>query len=342
MKKITILLLVSFLMTPIFVSAQRIKSMTIDGLTSCVPLGYFNPKNGTRTGIGEIVYPAGTDLSNVTVHLNSGEDPIVAPSPLPTNWTSTVTGIKVQQKDNVNEKADYNITVKVINPAPLPLEITTGADGDFDSNSWTPSTVGWAGACIDKDRDVVRFGSANRSFVIAFSDVPDVLSYKIKFNGTWDEKPKNVFDIDVSEDGVNWTSLVKYDKNNPMPESSTEMEEDLNSKVRYVRWVFTARDSKGGSVLLENISVTKGSGTDVKNVYLEKIGANFLQANNTLVLKDNSLVSKLSVYNVSGSMIYQVNNPKNCVDLSILTAGVYFVSMETVDGLIVSKKLLKK
>ncbi len=344
MKKITIFLLVSFLMTPIFVSAQRIKSMTIDGLTSCVPLGYFNPKNnGAKKGIGEIIYPAGTDLSNVTVNLDAGADPIVAPDPLPKDWTSTVTDIKVEKQDDPSQWAEYDITAKVINPAPLPLEINTGSDGDFDSTSWTTATKGWAAACIDtKDayKSFVRFSSEKRSFVIAFTDAPDKLTYKIKFNGVWADKPDNIFDVDASEDGVNWTSLVKYDSSNPMPESATQIEEDLDSKYRYVRWVFTKRHSKGGSIVLEDIKVTKTT-SSVQDIYLEKIGARFLETSNTLVLKDNSLVSRLSVYNLTGTMLYSENTPQNRIELANLTTGVYFISMETTNGLVVSKKILK-
>ncbi len=347
MKKVTIFLLVSFLMTPIFVSAQRIKSMTIDGLTSCVPLGYFNPKNNndTKKGIGEIIYPAGTDLSNVTVSLDAGADPIVSPNPLPTDWTSTVTDIKVEKQGDPNTWAKYDITAKVINPAPLPLEINTGSDGDFDSTSWTTATQGWAGACIDtKDtyKSFIRFSSAKRSFVVAFTDAPDKLTYKIKFNGTWADKPDNVFDIDASEDGMNWTSIVKYDSSNPMPESATQIEDDLDSKYRYVRWVFTQRHSKGGSIVLEDITVTKDTASSIRNIYLKKIGVRFSNVSNTLVLGDNSLVKKLSVYNLAGTMLYSENAPQNRIELANLSAGVYLVSIETVDGVIVSKKILKK
>ncbi|HOV84088.1 MAG TPA: hypothetical protein PLE52_04650 [Paludibacteraceae bacterium] len=259
MKK-SVYLLVLFLLSSFILKSQRINDMTIKGIKSCVPFTAFTPKNNSTidVGDGQIVYPVGTDLNNVSVNFTIGKNmTIEEPNPLPKNWTSTVTGIKVVNLVT-GDWALYNITAKVINPAPLPLEIKTGTNGKFNSSSWTPSTLGWAAACIDKNKDIIRFGSANRSFVVAFTDQPDSLYFTPKFSGTDWETNTYVFDVDGSPDGVNWTSIVQYNKNNPMPDlsSATVVGEKIDKNYRYIRWIYTTRGGKT-NVLLENIKVTK-------------------------------------------------------------------------------------
>lgn len=255
MKKTTLLL--SLLLIAVAISAQRISSLTIDGKTSCVPFAALNPTNNSETvlGDGQIIYPDGTDFSNVNVSLNVGTDSNVeSPVPLPTDWSSTVSGIKVTKND-LSSWAKYNITLKKIKAAALPLEIKTGS-GFFDSNSWTTSTVGWAGACIDKSQTLIRFGSAKRSFMVAFNSAPDSLIYTIKYlSSPW--STSNVFDVDGSVDGISWTSIVQYNANNAMPLTSPAVITRLkiSSEYRYIRWIYTTRVATA-NVSLENIKVT--------------------------------------------------------------------------------------
>ncbi len=341
MKKLVLLLIVCVSASYSF--SQRISQMTIEGKPSSVPFAAFNPTNNSTTtvGDGQIIYPPATDLSNVNVTLNVGTAAtITEPTPFPTNWTSTVTGIKVVDNADANKWALYNITAKVIKPATLPLEIKTGA-GNFDSNSWTTETIGWAAAAIDKNRDLVRFGSANRSFMIAFSDAPDSLYYTIKFLATpWDTG--NVFDVDGSVDGVNWTSIRQYNATEAMPLSSptvvTEIKLD-NANYRFIRWIYTTR--KSGNVSVENILVTKAdAASSVNDIYKKQIGAYI--SGNELILKDNSMVSELSVYNTAGVLLKSQVSPQQTTTLSNLAQGVYIVKMKLDNGAVVADKLIKK
>lgn len=320
--------------------------MTIEGKPSSVPFAAFNPTNNSLTvpGDGQIVFPAGTDLSNVNVTLNVGTAAtITEPNPLPTNWTSTVSGIKVVDNADANKWALYNITTKVIKPGTLPLEIKTGS-GNFDSNSWTTSTVGWAAACIDKTQTLIRFGSANRSFMVAFDSAPDSLYYTIKALGTW-EGSNNVFDIDGSADGITWTSIKKYNSTEIMPPSSPAVIAKLklsNPEFRYIRWVYTTRNASPGNfnVSLENVLVTKNTASSVKDTYIKQIGAYIL--GNELILKDNSIVSELSVYNMAGILLATHVFPQKSVTLSNFNQGIYIVKMKLQNGAVVADKLLKR
>jgi hypothetical protein len=258
MKKITLLLVL--LVLAIATHSQRISDLTIQGITASAPFAAFTPTNNSETalGEGEMIVTNNVDLSNVNVSLNVGTDSyVVSPNPLPTNWSSKVLGIKVTKND-LSAWAKYNVTIKKINPAPLPLEIKTGT-GNFNPTSWTPETLGWAGVCIEKNYTLIRLNSGKRSFMVAFDSAPDSLIYTIKYLTTpFPTDNSVIFDVDGSVDGVNWTSINQYNGTNPMPLSSPAVVAKLkiNPEYRYVRWIYTKRAS--ANVNIENILVTRG------------------------------------------------------------------------------------
>ncbi len=345
MKK-NVLLFILLLSSSFLLKAQRIIDMTIEGVPSCVPFAAFNPTNNSTTAIGDgqIVYPAGTDLSNVTVTLTTGADVIIEePVPLPTNWTSTVTGIKVVST-STGSWALYNITAKIINPAPLPIEIKTGTTGNFNSSSWTPSTLGWAAACIDKDKNTIRFGSLKRSFVVAFTDQPDSLYFTPKFSGTDWETNTYVFDVDGSPDGVNWTSIVQYNKENPMP--GTVVGKKLDKNYRYIRWIYTTRGGSG-NVTVDNVKVTKDLSNSIKDVYTDEfkeivpaLKANYVK--NSLEFQHNELISKVSVLELNGCRLINMNGNITSLDVSNLISGMYLVNIQTTNGKSLTYRFVKE
>lgn len=346
MKKIT-LVTVCMLLACSTMFAQRISDLTVEGATALTPFGAFNPKNnGGRTGIGEIIYKNTTDLSNVNVTLNVGSTATVTePSTWPTDWSSTVSGIKVESTES-SDWADYNITIKKINPGTLPMEISTGTDGDFDSDSWTPETVGWAGAAIDRGKSVIRFGSANRSFVVAFKDAPDKIKFTMKSLGDWDTEVENIFDVEASPDGENWTTVIKYSKTELMPPSSppTEREFQLDPEARFVRWVYSVRDKASGggfNVLLEDVSITKLANS-IDDIKKSEIGAKFISERNLLTFNDNISIKKISLYAISGATVYEQSTPEKSIVLPNLGKGVYLLKMNLKDGFAITEKLIKK
>lgn len=350
MKKITLLLL--FIVATVSLSAQRISALTIEGVPSCVPFASFTPTNYDSSkpaqtpvpGVGEIIYPDGTDLSNVNVSLNVGADSYIEiPNPLPTDWSSTVSGIRVTK--TVSPPViwgEYNITLKKIKPAALPLEIKTGA-GNFDSNSWTTSTVGWAGACIDKSQTLIRFGSAKRSFMVAFSNAPDSLIFTIKALGTW-VGSNNIFDVDGSVDGINWTSIIQYNATTPMPPSSPAVIARLKiaSEYRFIRWIYTTRNAAPGNfnVSLENILVTKDTSTGILTP--EEQGVKIYNAgNNSLHLVNADQVKSLKVYHVSGALVLDEMYPSSVISANTLVPGMYIGEVGLKSGNVITTKFFK-
>lgn len=339
MKKITLLLL--FIVATVSLSAQRISALTIEGLPSCVPFAAFNPTNNSETvlGDGQIVYPDGTDFSNVNVSLNVGTDSYVeSPNPLPTDWSSTISGIKVTKND-LSSWAKYNVTLKKIKPAALPLEIKTGT-GNFDSNSWTTSTVGWAGACIDKNQTLIRLGSAKRSFMVAFSNAPDSLIYTIKYlSSPW--STSNVFDVDGSVDGINWTSIVQYNATNAMPLTSPAVVTRLkiSSEYRFIRWIYTTRVATA-NVSLENILVTKDTSTSVLTPMEQGVRI-FNAGNNLLRLENADQVKSLKIYHVSGALVHDEKHPSADINIYSLVPGVYIGEISLKSGNVITTKFFK-
>jgi hypothetical protein len=58
-------------------------------------------------------------------------------------------------------------------------------------------------------------------------------------------------------------------------------------------------------------------------------------------VSNNTIINKVSIYNVLGSLVLQSNNPINSIDVSKLSSGLLFVQLETDQG-IVSKKIIKE
>lgn len=340
MKKITLLLL--FIVATVSLSAQRISALTIEGVPSCVPFASFTPTNNSLTapGDGQIIYPDGTDFSNVNVSVSYGtEATLDAPVPWPTDWTNTITGVKITSTVSPFNWALYNITLKKIKPAALPLEIKTGA-GNFDSNSWTTSTVGWAAACIDKNYSLIRFGSAKKSFMVAFNSAPDSLIYTIKFLTTaW--STSNVFDVDGSTDGINWTSIIQYNATTPMPLSSPAVVTRLkiSPQYRYVRWIYTTRVVTA-NVSLENILVTKDTSTSVLTPMEQGVKI-FSAGNNLLRLENADQVKSLKVYHVSGALVLDEMHPSADISINSLVPGVYIGEISLKSGNVITTKFFK-
>lgn len=343
--KRTTLFLASFILMLSAAFSQRISTMTVTGVPSCVPFAAFNPTNNSTTAIGDgqIIFPPTVDLSNVTVTFDCGTDASVTePTTLPTDWTSTINGIKVTKTDN-SSWAIYNVTAKKINPGTLPMEIKTGA-GNFDSNSWTSATVGWAGACIDKNQVLIRFGSAKRSFMVAFDSAPDSLYYTIKALGTWTGS-NNVFDVEGSADGINWTSIMQYNMANIMPPSTSNESAKIelnNQTFRFIRWIYSVRNAAPGNfnVSLENVKVTKKAASSVQQVLWNEIGAYI--SGNALIWKADQNIAEVSIHSLNGSLISKQSVSGQSLMLPhSMSRGAYLVTFKLQSGEIVSNKLIK-
>jgi hypothetical protein len=340
MKKTTFLL--ALLVLAISSQSQRISDLTIQGITASAPFAAFNPTNNSETvlGDGQMIVTNDVDLSNVNVSLNVGTTAFVeAPNPLPTDWSSTVSGIKVSLND-LSSWAKYNITIKKIKPAPLPLEIKTGT-GNFDPTSWTPQTVGWAGVCIEKNFTLIRLNSVKRSFMVAFNSAPDSLIYTIKYLTTsFPADGTVIFDVDGSADGVNWTSINQYNGTNPMPLSSPAVVARLKiaPEYRYVRWVYTKRATT--NVNIENILVTKDTTTSVATGIAPTVKL-YPLGNQALRLEGAEEVASVQLYSVAGVLLLEARNPSTDIQLDNLLSGVVIGKITLKNGAVVSSKIIR-
>ena len=331
MKRITFLFMMSMMV--LFAQAQRISNLTIDGYTALTPFGAFNP-SGNNPGDGQIVYPNNVDLSNVNVTLTAGSS-VIEPDPLPTDWSSTVTGIVVSEG---SKSATYDITIKKINPTNLPFEILTGA-GKFDSNSWTSETVGWAGAAIDRNQNNIRFGSAGRSFVVAFNNAPDSLYYTIKYLATpYPADGSVIFDVDESSDGLIWTSVHQYNAVNVMPLASPAVKADfkLLNGTRYVRWTYTKRAS--ANVALDYVLVTKDIGVSVNAIHKN---TKITYHNGVLNFNDIDGIAQVEIYDITGTKRFQTQSISKSMDVSSLQSGVFVGKITYADDVVRTVKFVK-
>lgn len=343
MRKITLIIL-SFALV-LNMQAQRIGAITIDGVQACTPVGAFNPTNNdaTKPGDAQVVFPVGTDLSNVNVSINVGKDAsIVEPITLPTDWTSTVEDIKVEKTDQT-AWALYSITLKAIKPASLPLEIKTGA-GNFNSSSWTTETVGWAGAAIDKDQNLIRFGSPNRSFVVAFepeaSYAPDSVYFTMNYLASGDPFPTDgsvTFDVDGSADGVNWTLVHQFNASNPMV-TGERLSLGLSQSYRYLRWMFTKRAKS--NISLENIIVTQSLPTGFKTYTTQDVKI-YAAHNGSFQLTNSDLVQDIRIFDITGKLITAINHPTENLQLNNLTSGIYISEISLKNGQVLSSKIIR-
>lgn len=338
MKKV-FLLSMAF-MTVVSLFGQRISSFSIEGITSCGPSSAFNPSNNSETTIGDlqIVFPAGTDLSNVTPVFDCGTNASVVTTPIPTDFTSPVKKLKVEMSDH-SSWALYDITCKVIKPVALPFSVFMTSP-TTSSDSWTTSTEGWAAARIDKGQTIARFGGAKANLIVAFSDRPDSLYYSINAAGTLEAT--SIFDVEESADGINWTILEKFDANNAMPIGAATPAEKakkckLKSTTRYIRWFFNTRTSV--NVTVQNISVTKSDETGITNIFAASTKV-FVQ-NGSLNIVSNEIITGLEIFALNGQLLAKIDNPASQVNIADLLAGCYIVKLKNATGQTAVSRFIK-
>ena len=57
--------------------------------------------------------------------------------------------------------------------------------------------------------------------------------------------------------------------------------------------------------------------------------------------QNNIIIHKIAIYNTLGSLVVQINNPTNSIDISKLATGLLFVQLETDQGIVI-KKVIKE
>ncbi len=336
MKKI-FTLIAAIALTTTAANAQRIYDITFDGVTPLSKCGYKNPSGTTTPGLLEVVFPEGTDLSNIkATPVPSDAITTITTTPLPTNFTNSVL-FDVKKEDATATPvvplttASYNVVFRTIKAASLPLNV------DFSSTNlpvWNSSIVGWAATCVNETKSAMSFENTNRGLILAFKDAPATLSYKILSSGTWGT---GVFDVEESSNGMVWTSVCQYTATIGAESSKSH---DLKGTTRFVRFNYTFRN--GANVSVNNFAVTKGTGTAISTEEASAVNAFMAQGTKNLTITNAAEVSKLEVVNMVGQTVLSVAKPENNIALGQLSNGVYLVKFALNNGKIATAKIIVK
>lgn len=114
------------------------------------------------------------------------------------------------------------------------------------------NTVGLSQDGLDSDygsSPKLKFNSTDDVVILHFNEQPGTLSFDIKGNSF----SGGSFTVQTSVDGVTYTNLKSYTSLASTVQS--EIFEDLDADIRYIKWVFTEKSS--GNVALGNIILAK-------------------------------------------------------------------------------------
>lgn len=125
----------------------------------------------------------------------------------------------------------------VINYATLPFE--------WDDNT-TPTGVTNDGVGTYNNSPYLKFDTTGDNIVLKINEAPSVLAFDIKGNGF----SGGTFTVQTSANGTDFTDLAEYTE---LTGTQTEVFTDLNSEIRYIKWIYTEKVS--GNVALGNIKV---------------------------------------------------------------------------------------
>lgn len=157
--------------------------------------------------------------------------------------------IKVNKNDGTSK--DWEITVKKINPAPLPLNLKFTEENPA---VWTPETQGWVNAGTDEGKPmVVRFGNHGVSFIAAYEGEAKEVSFQLYLVGKDGDTFGGKFQVLTSADGLTWTDLEGFDGQLTIEKRRT-ITCALPADARYIKWLYVTRDGKQ-NVNLNNICV---------------------------------------------------------------------------------------
>lgn len=340
MKKIFTLITAIALTTA--VNAQRVKDITFEGTTALSKCGYANPTT-SAAGTLEMIFPAGTNLSNMNATFVPDATSHITTSPLPTNFSTTQT-IAIATLDGV-KSATYKVNFRTITPASLPLNVEFTTE---NKPVWSAETKGWAGTCIDETKATIVLSNENRGFVLAFTDAPDKFSFEVNRDANpWNET--NIFDVEQSADGITWTSIKQYTGANAIVDKPTAQEEfTLNNTTRFIRLNYTKRSAPAGgkatNVYLNKFNITKSENlnTAISNEELSSVKAFVALGTKTLLLTNASEVAKLQVVNMVGQTVMAVAQPSNNIALDQLSEGIYLVKLTLNTGKTTLSKVIVK
>ena len=291
----------------------------------------------TGAGIIDILVPEDFNVSNVTIDYELDENATLATDPLPVDFT-TAQKIKTTNTtvDPVTTK-EWTVTLKKVKKAPLPLSLDF-SDPSLNTADWNEDVVGWAPAAIDGNQaSVIRYGNHTTTFIVAFSDAPTKITYSLNIVGATNVFGDALFVVYASADGETWTAIRTFDNSNPILNSATEYSNDLAADIRYVKWVYHTRVVNTN---LNKITVTKLEGSGILMPEEQANTVYLTDAN--LHISNPELVKEISLYNISGSLVFSQEKPMANVSVPNLSNGVYFAKIKYNTSNVDTVKLINK
>ena len=126
---------------------------------------------------------------------------------------------------------------------PFPTGYTSNlTTNDFYANSGVNNTS----AC--------KFSATGKYLAIQFSDAPEFLNFYIKANTSSGSPFTGTFDVQESQDGINWNSVKTFVGSNVNISNYVKESLLLSKTSQYVRFYFT--NKAGGNIGIDDIEIT--------------------------------------------------------------------------------------
>lgn len=224
------------------ISAQGFSSFNVEGAL------FKESIKNVKTGASKIEVVVGNDVDLKNVKFKYR---LLSACRLEDKITKDFTSPQKVEVSKGADSKDWVIQVKKLQPAKLPLTLEFS---DSNMAIYNSSKIGWATLGTDESKsNLVRFGNHNVSFIVAFEDAAEEVSYNLSVVGSKGTEFDGEFIMETSTDGKNWVSLVIYNKNNPFT-SNSSFTNSLNEDVRFIKWTYTKREKQ--NVNLNDIVVS--------------------------------------------------------------------------------------
>ncbi len=125
-------------------------------------------------------------------------------------------------------------------------------------NGWTQTGLGTDYATsLDEAGNSGKFdNSPNDTVQIKYDGAATAVSYWLQLNGTWTNS--NIFKVQESVNGADWTDLAIYDDANPIPTTKAQYTNTPNAASRYIRFNYFFKGS--GNVQLDGVAISGTAG----------------------------------------------------------------------------------
>jgi len=179
---------------------------------------------------------------------------------------------------------------------------------------------------ITPEIDLSAIGTDSLSFHYALRNDGSVLElfYKTSYSGSWTQIPTSL------PASLSWTY-----KTIALPNTNS---------TYYIAFRCTAQGSGGlDAVSVDMVNVYNDITTGIKKQDNKEITITPNPNNGIFEIRSDLNIKRLSVLNIIGEVVFSTNTSltSTIIDISDQANGIYFIKIETNDGVITSKKIIK-